>query len=78
MSKRYKIGELALEVDENDNQSYHVYCLSPQIDQGGISGINWGSNQTTTLEGALALLGLYIEGNFDEILKRVKKRNEDS
>ena len=74
MSK-YKIAEVAVEVKDNGEIMYWVYCAGTFPEQGGMS-FTYGNFGTPNLEQSLDRMKLILVKDQDTILEMVKEREK--
>ena len=75
MSK-YKIAEVAVEVKDNGEIMYWVYCAGKFPEQGGMA-FTYGNFVTPNLEQSLDKMKAILVKDQDIILDRVKEREEN-
>lgn len=74
MSK-YKIAEVAVEIKDNGEVMYWVYCAGTFPEQGGMQ-FTYGNFGTPNLEQSLDKMKLILVKDQDMILEAVKQREE--
>lgn len=75
MSK-YKIAEVAVEVKDNGEIMYWVYCAGTFPEQGGMA-FTYGNFGTPNLEQSLDKMKLILVKDQDTILERVKEKEKN-
>ena len=73
---RYKIAEVAVEVKDNGEIMYWVYCAGTFLEQGGMA-FTYGNFGTPNLEQSLDKMKKILLKDQDMILDRVKEREEN-
>lgn len=73
---KYKIAEVAVEVKDNGEVMYWVYCAGTFPEQGGMQ-FTYGNFGTPNLEQSLDKMKKILLKDQDIILERVKEREDD-
>lgn len=73
---KYKIAEVAVEVKDNGEIMYWVYCAGTFPEQGGMA-FTYGNFGTPNLEQSLDKMKKILLKDQDMILDRVKEREEN-
>jgi len=73
---KYKIAEVAVEVKDNGEVMYWVYCAGTFSEQGGMS-FTYGNFGTPDLEQSLDRMKLILVKDQDKILERVKEKEKN-
>ena len=73
---RYTIAEVAVEVKDNGELMYWVYCAGTFPEQGGMA-FTYGNFGTPNLEVSLDKMKRILIKDQDTILERIKQRTED-
>lgn len=72
----YKIAEVTVEVKDNGEIMYWVYCAGTFPEQGGMS-FTYGNFGTTSLEHSLDKMKLILVKDQDMILEKIKEKEEN-
>ena len=73
---KYKIAEVAVEVKDNGEVMYWVYCAGTFPEQGGMA-FTYGNFGTPNLEQSLDKMKAILVKDQDTILEKVKERRDD-
>lgn len=73
---KYKIGEVAVEVKDNGDIMYWVYCAGTFPEQGGMV-FTYGNFGTPNLEQSLDKMKLILIKDQTMILEKVKERESN-
>lgn len=76
MNNTYKIAEVAVEVKDNGEIMYWVYCAGTFPEQGGMQ-FTYGNFGTPSLEQSLDKMKVILLKDQDMILERVKEKEND-
>lgn len=73
---KYKIAEVAVEVKDNGEVMYWVYCAGTFPEQGGMV-FTYGNFGTPNLEQSLDKMKSILIKDQDKILERVKEKEKN-
>lgn len=73
---KYKIAEVAVEVKDNGEIMYWVYCAGTFPEQGGMA-FAYGNFGTPNLEQSLDKMKLILVKDQDQILERIAGRENE-
>lgn len=75
MSKTYKVGEIALEVDEQGDVRYWLYNYGKHAGQGEV-GFTRGNIGCPSLDSLNMVIKTWLERDLKELIKLIEEREK--
>lgn len=75
MNPKFKIAEVAIEINEDGTTTFWAYNIGYHPGQGGME-FGWGNFGTGDLEDSLSLLKCYLLRDIDELTEMAKEKTK--